>query len=229
MSAMTLLFDFLHVLSGTYEPCKGIRGEGLLGIKCRRHSKNENHLLFRGEITDKGDTWKLEKAGALITFFQGSVKEPLMITCSLWSPRALTPPIGTNEVLVSNVIELSHGGPPDLELREDATGNIAVCLLHSASNFKGYEVVIKQLVDPENNEWKDLETTNVWHRSGIKYKSVDTYSTTCHNVPLKKTFQDIRTFDLSQILLPKIYTAIYSTILECSPLYCTQLHSTAMH
>jgi len=42
-----------------------------------------------------------------------------------------------------------------------------VALMHSASNLKGFEVVMKQLVDPENNEWIDLETVNVWHTSGI--------------------------------------------------------------
>ena len=67
---------------------------------------------------------------------------------------------------MSNVIELSHDGPPDLEFSGDDKGNITVALLHSAPYSKGYEVVIKQLVDPENNEWKDLETTNIWHTSG---------------------------------------------------------------
>jgi len=92
----------------------------------------------------------------------------LLITCSLWSPRVLSPPLGSNEVLVSNVIELSHDGPPDLEFGEDAQESVSVALMHSAYNLKGYEVVIKQLVDPENNEWIDLETDNVWHTSGIE-------------------------------------------------------------
>ena len=66
------------------------------------------------------------------------------------------------------MIELSHDGPPDPEFRGDGDkGNITVALLHSASNLKGYEVVIKQLVDPENNEWRELETKNIWHTSGI--------------------------------------------------------------
>ena len=66
------------------------------------------------------------------------------------------------------MIELSHDGPPDLEFSEDDRGNITVALLHSASNLKGYEVVIKQLVDPENSEWKELETANIWHTSGTR-------------------------------------------------------------
>ena len=93
--------------------------------------------------------------------------KPLLITCSLWSPRTLSPPLGSNEVLVSNVIELSHDGPPDLEFNGDAQGSVTVALMHSASNLKGYEVVIKQLVDPGNNEWIDLVTNTFWHTTGI--------------------------------------------------------------
>lgn len=65
------------------------------------------------------------------------------------------------------MVELSHDGPPDLEFSEDAQGNATVALMHSAPNCRGYEVVIKQLVDLENNEWIDLETHNFWHTSGI--------------------------------------------------------------
>ena len=125
--------------------------------------------FFRGEVSCEGDTWSIKEAAALITFHRGAVKQPLLITCSLWSPRALSPPLGSNEVLVSNVIELSHDDPPDLEFSGDPRkGDITVAFLHSASNLKGYEVVIKQLVDPENNIWKDLKTKNIWHTSGIE-------------------------------------------------------------
>ena len=116
----------------------------------------------------EGDIWNLEDTGAMITFCLGAVKTPLLITCSLWSPRSLSPPLGSNEVLVSNVIELSHDGPPDLEFSGDDRGNITVALLHSASNLRENEVVMKQLVDPENNDWKELETTNIWHSSGTR-------------------------------------------------------------
>ena len=95
----------------------------------------------------------------------------MLITCSLWSPGTLSPPLGSNDALVSNVIELSYDGPPDLEFSEDAQGSITVALMHSASDLKGYEVVIKQLVDPENNEWIDLVTQNIWQASGISLLS----------------------------------------------------------
>ncbi|XP_022778298.1 uncharacterized protein LOC111319830, partial [Stylophora pistillata] len=120
-------------------------------------------VVRRDEITDKGDTWNLPEAGAFVTFPPRFVEEPLWISCSLWSPKSLSPPIGSNELLVSNVIELSHDGPPTLESIDDATESITVGLLHSASDFKGYEVVIKKLVDPENNEWDDLESKMMWN------------------------------------------------------------------
>jgi len=96
----------------------------------------------------------------------------LLITCSIWNPNAFSPPLGSDEALVSNVIELSHDGPPNLDFSGDAQGNVTVALMHSASNFRGYEVVIKQLVDPENNEWTDLVTNTFWHTSGIPLTNV---------------------------------------------------------
>ena len=91
----------------------------------------------------------------------------MLVTCSLWNPRTLSPPLCSNEALVSNVVELSHDGPPELEFNGDAQGSVTVALMHSASNFRGYEVVIKQLVDSENNEWIDLVTDTFLHTSGI--------------------------------------------------------------
>ena len=104
-----------------------------------------------------------------------------MIACSLWSHRTPSPPLGSNEALVSNVIELSHDGPPDLELSGDAQGRITVTLMHSASDLKGYEVVIKQLVDPDNEEWIDLVTKNIWHAPGISLLDV------CYSLKSAKT------------------------------------------
>ena len=96
----------------------------------------------------------------------------MLIACSVWNPRTLSPPLDNNEALVSNVVELSHDGPPELEFSGDAQGSVTVALKHSASNFRGYEVVIKQLVDPENNEWIDLVTNTFLHTSGIALDEV---------------------------------------------------------
>ena len=64
------------------------------------------------------------------------------------------------------MFELSSNSPPDLKSSEDVQGIATVALSHSALELNGYELVIKQLVDPDNNEWKDLYTKSVWHSSG---------------------------------------------------------------
>ncbi|XP_022798994.1 uncharacterized protein LOC111337037 [Stylophora pistillata] len=134
-----------------------LKKDPLLDVKVITRS-----VIFRGEVTEKGNEWNLPEAAAYVTFHEGAVPKPLLFTCSVWSPKLRCPPMGSDELLVSNVIELSHDGPPDLEFNGDDEGNITVSLLHSASDLKGYEVVIKQLVDPHDSEWKDLET---WHAS----------------------------------------------------------------
>ena len=126
-------------------------------------------MYFRGKIGGKEDTWHLREAGASMKLCSGAVQQSVLCTCrcSLWNPKTLSPPIASDEILVSSVIELSHDGPPDLEYKESVEGTrFTVALLHSAPNLEGYEVVIKQLIDQENNEWKELKTENTWHGSG---------------------------------------------------------------
>ena len=125
-------------------------------------------LILRSEVTERGCVWNLPEAAAYVTFHEGALPKPLLFTCSVLPPNLRSSPISSDELLVSNVIELSHNGPPDLEFRGDDEGNVTVALLHNASDLKGYEVVIKQLVNPYDEEWKDLET---WHASGAGYMS----------------------------------------------------------
>ena len=125
-------------------------------------------VYFRGKLGGKEDICHLEEAGASIKLNSGAVQQPTPFTCRclMWNPRTLSPPIVRDEISVSSIIELSHGGPPDLEYRESVEGlSFTVALLHSAPNLEGYEVVIKQLTDQENNEWKELKTENTWHGS----------------------------------------------------------------
>ena len=123
-------------------------------------------LIFSDKRTEKGSIWNLPGAAAYIVFHEGAVPKPLSFTYLVWPPNLRCPPISSDELLVSNVIELSRDGPPDLESSGDDEGNVTVALLHGASDLKGYEVVIKQLVDPYDNKWKDLETR---HASGTGY------------------------------------------------------------
>ena len=126
-------------------------------------------MYFRGKIGGKEDSWHLREAGASIKLCSGAVQQPVPFTCRclLWNPRTLSPSTASDEILVSSVIEISHDGPPDLDYRKSFEGiSFTVSLLHSAANLEGYEVVIKQLTDQENNEWKELKTENTWHGSG---------------------------------------------------------------
>ena len=126
-------------------------------------------LHFRGEIGGKEDSWHLREAGASIKLCSGAVQQPVPFTCRclLWNPRTLSPSTASDEILVSSVIEISHDGPPDLDYKKSFEGIIfTVSLMHSAPYLEGYEVVIKQLTDQENNEWKELKTENTWHGSG---------------------------------------------------------------
>ena len=126
-------------------------------------------VYFRGKLGGKEDTWHLREAGASIKLNSGAVQQPVPFTCtcSLWNPGTLSPPIASDEILVSSVIELSHDSPPDLEYRESVERlSFTIALLHSAPSLEGYEVVIKQLIDQKNNEWKELKTENTWLGSG---------------------------------------------------------------
>ena len=92
-----------------------------------------------------------------------------MVTCFMWNPRNRSPPLGKDELLVSSVVEIE---PLKADLREDFSEMVTVALSHSATNLRGYELVIKELVDPDNNEWKDLDTTSIWKASGTLISSV---------------------------------------------------------
>ena len=117
-------------------------------------------------MKEEGGIWDLKEAAAQVTFPPQAVEEPLQITCSVWNPKKLSPPLGEQEALVSNVLELSHDGAPSLEFGQDFNQEVTLALSHSATELAGYEVVIKQLIDRENNEWNDLKTTSTWLKSG---------------------------------------------------------------
>jgi len=76
------------------------------------------------------------------------------------------PPLKKDEALVSDVIELSYDDPHGSNFTGDFGEMVSVALPHSATNLRGYEIVIRELVDSHNNDWRDLETTNTWQASG---------------------------------------------------------------
>ena len=118
-------------------------------------------------VGESGSVWKLlDTLAACVTFPPNAVKATVKFQCTLCQLKNDFPPLRKNEALVSNVILLAC----DDSLGSDFTGNfdeeVLVALSHSAANLEGYEVVMRELVDSDNNEWKDLKTTNIWKASG---------------------------------------------------------------
>ena len=78
---------------------------------------------------------------------------------------ACSPPLQEHEAITSNVIELSSISGQDQRFNT----KVKLSLSHSAPDLHGYELVIKRLIDRENNKWEDLDgTRDVRCRQGIK-------------------------------------------------------------
>lgn len=89
-----------------------------------------------------------------------------------WKITACSPPLQENEAIVSDVVELSAGIYERLAFNREVT----LAISHSASDLKGYEVVLKKLIDKETNEWVDADKTIDFRSlSGIKFL-YDTFS-----------------------------------------------------
>lgn len=112
--------------------------------------------------------WELQgiQAAACITFPQNAVAQPVLFTCALLEDPTHHPPLKKDEALVSNVIELSYDDLHGSHFTGDFGEKVSVALSHSATNLRGYEIVIRELVDSDKNDWRDLETTNTWQVSG---------------------------------------------------------------
>ncbi len=125
-------------------------------------------IRFRYEVSERGGVWKLQaiQAAAFITFPENAVAKPVLFRCTLWKFTTNFPPLKKDEALVSSVIVLTYDDPLSSNFTGDFDEEVTVALSHSACNLKGYEVVIRELVDSDNNEWRDLETTNMWQASG---------------------------------------------------------------
>ena len=117
----------------------------------------------RETIAGRGFTWDYRESGVCIKFSPKSVPEAKLITCSSWRSSAVSLPLEAGESLVSNVIQLSCDDPEGVNF----TG-VTVALSHSASALGGYELVMKELADSENDTWKNLNTTSqTWNSLGM--------------------------------------------------------------
>ena len=98
-------------------------------------------------------------------FPRDAVSEPKPIVVHRWKYSACLLPLQEHEAITSNVIQLSSVSGQDPKFIK----KVKLSLSHSAPNLLGYELVIKRLIDKENNEWEDLDgTRNVRCRQGKK-------------------------------------------------------------
>ena len=88
-------------------------------------------------------------------FPSDAVSEDRPMTLHRWKPSVCSPPLQENEALVSDVIELSTDIPGELAFNKEVT----LAISHSAADLKGYEVVMKKLIDRDSNEWVDVDKT----------------------------------------------------------------------
>ena len=92
---------------------------------------------------------------AHLIFPPDAVSEDRLIALYRWKFSACSPPLQENEAIVSDVIELSAGLYDRLAFNKEVT----LAISHSASDLKGYEVVVKKLIDKETNKWVDVDET----------------------------------------------------------------------
>ncbi|XP_068704314.1 uncharacterized protein [Montipora foliosa] len=123
-------------------------------------------VLHRGKVVKEGTQWNLKQVAVHVIFPPDAVPEDRTLTLLRWNPHARCPPLLHHEAIVSDVIELSAVDSPGILHFNEA---VTIVIPHCASNLKGYEVVIKTLVDSETNEWDDsVETADVRTQDDIK-------------------------------------------------------------
>ena len=125
--------------------------------------------FYRSEITEEGGVLMVQNVPSRVMIPPKALPTCTEVTCSLWNQQILSPPLGRNEALVSSVMELACGNLLGTEERYEFNVKVKVALSHSASDIKGYELVIKELTNEKTNDWRDLKTRWAWTPSGSSY------------------------------------------------------------
>ena len=84
-----------------------------------------------------------------------AVSEDRLMALYRWNSSACSPPLQENEAIVSDVVELSPGISDKLTFNKEVT----LAISHSACDLKGYEVILKTLIDKDTNKWVDVDKT----------------------------------------------------------------------
>ncbi|XP_068753648.1 uncharacterized protein [Montipora capricornis] len=142
-----------------------------LGLE-HHEQEDKRRIIYEGTVTSEGICLHLKLGAVHLTFPPDAMSEPTPIIVHRWKREARSPPLGEHEAVVSNVIEIYTN--TDAEAFE-FNNEVRLALSHSGPNLKGYELVIKRLVDAETNEWEDVDGSEDFQcPSGI----VDDYSST---------------------------------------------------
>nr|XP_058963363.1 uncharacterized protein LOC131790198 [Pocillopora verrucosa] len=131
-------------------------------------TRNNKISVSKSEITEEGGALMVQNVPSRVMIPPKALPTCTEVTCSLWNQQILSPPLGRNEALVSSVMELACGNLPGTEERYEFNVKVKVALSHSASDIKGYELVIKELINEKTNDWRDLKTRWAWTPSDIK-------------------------------------------------------------
>ena len=109
----------------------------------------------RGAVTSEGTHLSFKHGAVHLMFPPDAVSEPTPILVHRWKYSVCSPPLQEHEAITSNVIELSSMDSKSLKFNT----KVKLWLSHSATNLRGYELVIKKLVDKEMNKWEEVDGT----------------------------------------------------------------------
>ena len=110
----------------------------------------------RGAVTSEGTSLSFKHEAVHLMFPPDAVSEPTPILVHRWKYSVCSPPLEEHEAITSDVIELSSMDSERLKFNK----KVKLSLSHSATNLRGYELVIKKLVDKEMNKWEELDGTS---------------------------------------------------------------------
>ena len=110
----------------------------------------------RGVIAiSEGTSWASKEWAVHLILPADAVSERTSIVIRRWEYNVRSPPLQEHEAITSNVIELVSTNGQELTFNS----KVRLSLSHSATGLKGYELVIKKLIDKETNNWEDVDGT----------------------------------------------------------------------
>ena len=124
----------------------------------RRVFNQQNVEMFcncRRIVTSKGTDWANKTLGVHLMFPPDAVSEPTPLMVHRWKYSVCSPPLLEHEAITSNVIELSSMDSQGVKFNT----KVKLSLSHSATNLRGYELVIKKLIDKHTNKWEEVDET----------------------------------------------------------------------